>query len=118
MKENLTDIKSREDIKAFLAEFYQKAQNDDVIGVKFKDVDMGEHIELISDFWDSILFGTNRYQGDPFGKHIPMELEEQHFTRWVKLFTETADAMFSGNTIEEMKTRGKTIAGVFQHKLT
>jgi hemoglobin len=118
MNENLSDIRNREDIKLFLANFYNKAKSDDVIGEKFKDINMNEHIELIADFWDSILFGTNRYQGDPFGKHIPMKLEPHHFTSWVKMFTETADQMFSGDVVEEMKNRGKTIAGVFQHKLT
>jgi len=118
MKESLSDIKNRDDIKSFLAVFYNKAQNDDVIGEKFKDINMGEHIELIADFWDSILFGTNRYHGDPFGKHIPMKLDPQHFSSWVEIFTETADEMFSGDVVDELKNRGITIAGVFQHKLT
>lgn len=118
MIENLPEIKSREDIKTFLSEFYLRAQNDDVIGEKFKDLNMDEHIEVIADFWDSILFGSNNYNGDPFGKHIPMKLEEKHFTRWVEIFLGTADEMYSGDIVNEMKTRGKTIAQVFQHKLT
>jgi hemoglobin len=118
MKENLPEIKSREDLKTFLSEFYNNAQNDDVIGEKFKDLNMDEHIEVIADFWDSILFGSNSYKGDPFGKHIPMKLEDQHFTRWVEIFVQTADEMYTGDIVEEMKTRGKTIAQVFQHKLT
>jgi hemoglobin len=81
MKEFLSDINSREDIKKFLAVFYQKAQQDDIIGEKFKNIKMDEHIELIADFWGTILFGTSRYHGNPFEKHIPMALAESHLTR-------------------------------------
>lgn len=114
----MPDIQSRKDIKSFLSVFYERAQNDSVIGEKFKHIDMTHHIELIVNFWDSILFGSNNYHGDPFGKHIPMNLEAKHFSRWVDIFTQTADEMYGGAIADEMKNRAKTIAGVFQHKLT
>ncbi len=117
MQEVLTDINSRDDIKSILINFYQVAQEDDVISEKFLDLNMDEHIEVIINFWDSIIFGTNTYQGDPFGKHISMGLEEKHFTRWLKLFTDQIDSQYQGKNADEMKLRGKTIAQIFQHKL-
>jgi len=118
MGSKLLDIQTREDIKRFLSRFYDKAQKDDVLVEKFSNLDMAQHIEVITDFWDSILFGSNRYLGDPFGKHVPMQLKEIHFNRWVMLFTETADELFVGDVVSEMKHRATTIAQVFKYKLT
>jgi len=118
MQDLPSDIKSRDDIKSLLVKFYQEAQHDEVIGEKFININMDEHIEVIVNFWDSIIFGTNTYQGDPFGKHISMGLEEKHFTRWLKLFTDLIDKHYQGQNADEMKLRGKTIAQIFQHKLS
>ena len=117
MHEVLTDINSRDDIKSLLIIFYQLARKDDVIGENFLDLNMDEHIEVIINFWDSIIFGTNTYQGDPFSQHISMGLEERHFTRWLKLFIDQIDSQYQGKNADEMKLRGKTIAQIFQHKL-
>ena len=112
------DIENRDDIVSLLKMFYQKAQTDDVIGSKFIGIDMHQHIEVIADFWDSILFGANTYKGDPFGKHIPLDLHQTDFDRWVQLFTETVDANYEGTVAEEAKMRGRTISKIFQHKLS
>ena len=111
------DISSRDDIIPLLQIFYARAGADDLLGEKFANVKMDEHIELIADFWETVLFGTRSYQGDPFGKHVPLALEPPHFDRWVEIFTATIDEFFGGPKAEEMKMRGQTIAQVFQHKL-
>ncbi len=112
------DITNRDDLVKLLIEFYTLAVKDDVIGSKFANLAMEEHIEIIADFWDSILFGTNQYQGDPFGKHIPLDLKSAHFKKWLELFNTTVDEMFSGPNAREAKHRASTIARVFQYKLT
>ncbi len=114
---NKPDISSRKDIVPFLESFYTRAQADELIGEKFAHINMATHIELIADFWETVLFGTRSYQGDPFAKHIPMALKPLHFDRWVEIFTATVDDFFTGPKAEEMKMRGQTIAQVFQHKL-
>ena len=111
------DISNRSDIVALLQHFYKKATADPVIGVKFKDLDMDDHIETIADFWEMILLGGAKYKGDPFGKHIPLNLQPEHFSIWVNLFHETVNEMFVGTNAEEAKTRASTISKVFQHKL-
>jgi hemoglobin len=110
-------ITSREDIVFLLTDFYKKAQADPLIGSKFEHLNMSEHIQTIADFWDSILFGANTYQGDPFGKHIPLQLKPQDFDRWLELFTGTIDEHYKGAVAEEAKHRASTIARVFQSKL-
>ena len=113
----MKDIENREDIVKLLTSFYAKASQDEIIGSKFDHLNMEEHIEVIANFWASILFGANNYKGDPFGKHVPLDLHKADFDRWVELFTETVDAYFSGTVADEAKLRGQTISKIFQHKL-
>ncbi len=113
----MTDIQDRKDLLNLLREFYSRAIKDPLIGEKFDDLEMDHHIDIIADFWDSVLFGTFKYQGDPFGKHIPLALKKEDFARWIILFHKTIDDMFAGDKSEEAKSRASTIAKVFQFKL-
>ncbi len=117
MSANKKDISSRDDIVSLLNEFYSKAQKDDIIGDKFNHLNMAEHTQIIADFWDGILFGTNRYQGDAFGKHLELNLGAKDFDRWISLFNQTIDKNYSGPIADEAKRRAGTIAQVFQYKL-
>lgn len=78
---------------------------------------MDQHLQIIADSRDSILFGNRKYQGDPFGKHRHLKLSKDHFDRWIELFFETIDEMFVGEKAEEAKQRANTISQVFQFKL-
>ena len=117
MSQDLTDITSRDDLVNFLEIFYSRAQADPVIGEKFAHLDMSNHIQTIADFWHTVLFGSQTYQGDPFGKHLSLKLQRAHFDRWLTLFTSTIDEMFAGPIANEAKHRAGTIAKVFQYKL-
>jgi hemoglobin len=117
MNTYLTDISSRDDIVSLLNEFYEKAQADDIIGNKFTHLNMAQHTQVIADFWDGILFGSNSYKGDPFGKHLKLNLAAKDFDRWVELFDQTINDSFKGPVAEEAKARAGTIAQVFKHKL-
>lgn len=102
----MQDIKSRADIDALLRAFYAKALTDEVIGYIFTNVaklDLKHHLPIIGDFWDSILFGKKGYQQrelNPMQIHLQLNeksaLTYAHFKRWLKLFNETVDEMFTG----------------------
>ena len=117
MSANINDISSRDDIVSLLNEFYVEAQNDEIIGNKFTHLNMAHHTQVIADFWDGILFGTNNYSGDPFGKHLDLNLATIDFERWIFLFNQTIDSNYSGPIADEAKHRAGTIAQVFQYKL-
>jgi hemoglobin len=117
MNNNLPDISSRDDIVLLLNEFYGHAQKDPIIGDKFDHINIKEHTEIIANFWDSVLFGTNLYHGDPFGKHLNLKLAAKDFTKWLSLFNQTIDKNYRGPIADEAKYRAGTIAKVFQHKL-
>jgi len=50
-------------INLFMRPFYERALEDDVIGYIFEiaGLDLDKHLPVISDFWESVLFGTSDY---------------------------------------------------------
>jgi hemoglobin len=79
-----------------VAAFYAKARRDEIIGPVFNRVIPAErwpeHIATITDFWWSMLLGTQRYMGRPMPKHLAIpELGDAHFQRWLTLFKQTAE---------------------------
>jgi hemoglobin len=121
------DIRSRADIDALVEAFYRKALVDDVIGFIFTDVakiDLEKHLPLIADFWDSILFGSSVYAQHGHSPilvhallHKKQPLTEEHFNRWLTLFSQTVDELFSGAVAEEAKQRARGIAGFMQKQI-
>lgn len=117
MSNKLQDIAGRDDLVHFLNEFYAKAQADPIIGNKFNGLDMSAHIQHIADFWDSMMFGGQNFKGNPFGKHIPLNLKAEDFGRWLELFELTVESMFQGTKATEIINRAHSIATIFQYKL-
>ncbi|KAB1073131.1 group III truncated hemoglobin [Methylobacterium planeticum] len=110
-------------LAAFLAAFYAKVRQDDMIGPVFAraipDSDWPRHLAVIQDFWSSVLLKSGRYKGNPFGKHQALGgLEPAHFARWLGLFEDTAHAVFepavAGTMIERAHRIGDSLkAGLF-----
>ena len=64
----MLDIESKDDIILLVNEFYTKIQIDPIIGYIFTDVaklDWNVHLPKMYSFWESILFGTGSYKGNP-----------------------------------------------------
>lgn len=113
----MRDFETRKDIEEMLQEFYDRATKDPLIGPKFKDIDMKEHIPVIVDFWESILFGTSKYQRNAFERHIRLDLKREHFERWLSIFEETVRARFRGKKADHSIYRAQSIAQIFSSKL-
>ena len=111
------DIEQREDLTVLLTTFYARASEDTYLAQKFADIDMPSHIPVIVDFWEAILLGGKNYSGNPFNKHVVLDLKKEHFERWVHLFKDTIDSLHSGKRAEDAKFRANTIATLFQNKL-
>jgi hemoglobin len=79
-------------IRACVKRFYEKGDADPVLGPIFAKTihETGPHLEIVSNFWSHALLGTTRYQGTPFGVHVNLPLEVEHFGRWLSLFIEAA----------------------------
>lgn len=113
----MNDILSRKEIETLVTEFYARVRKDELLAPVFAHLDWPHHLPVMFNFWSSVLLGDMSYTGSPFPKHVGLQINEQHFQRWLKLFMETVDANFSGPIAAEAKTRAHTIAQVFMHKL-
>jgi hemoglobin len=117
---------AKEHIEAMVYRFYTKVLADDVIGSIFIDK-LGDdlerkrwqaHLKLISSFWISIAFGERVYNGSPLAPHLKLEgLKKEHFKQWLKLFSETTDAMYEPGLAHMFQKRATIIAGNFMRNL-
>lgn len=118
------DIENIDDIKLLVDSFYKKVIPDKTIGYFFTEVvkfDWEVHLPVMYSFWDSILFGTMNYKGNPMIKHIEMNkkenLHKEHFDQWMKLWGETIDELFVGEKANEAKKRAGSIGQLMQYKI-
>ena len=117
----MKDIQNRDDIDRLMRRFYARAIADEVIGFIFTDVaklDLEQHLPIIGDFWETMLFRTGNYSRhgrNPLEVHGKLNektpLLPLHFERWLLIFGETVDELFEGETAAFIKMRAKAIAG-------
>lgn len=122
MKES--DIKNKEDVKLLVDSFYEKVLKDEVIGYLFTEVarlNVAEHMPVMYSFWSSILLGENSYKGNPMDKHFALnekeKLKKEHFERWLKLWHETINELFTGDVANEAKNRANQIGQLMLFKM-
>lgn len=118
------DIDDRADIERLVRAFYAKALTDTMIGYLFTDVaklDLEAHVPVISDFWETVLFGTGGYSGGAFAVHQQLDakspLRGGHFERWITLWTQTVDELFAGPNAEQAKAHARRVARAFDRRL-
>ncbi len=118
------DITSRKDIELLIKSFYDKVIKDDTIGFIFNDVakvNWENHFPIMYDFWETLLLDAALYSKNAMEVHYTlnriMPFEEKHFTRWLHLFSETVDELFSGETATMAKKKAKSIADLMQFKM-
>lgn len=111
------DIESREDLEFLLSKFYEIAMTDEVIWHYFNKVvvlDLEEHLPRIVSFWEKVLFDKPVYFGNPMEIHKDIHkksaFEKKHFDKWVEIFEQTTDRLFSGATAETAKAKANVIA--------
>ena len=80
------------EISTLVDRFYAKVRLDPTIGPIFNQAieDWPAHLALLKNFWSTVLLTTGRYKGDPMMTHLQLPLEQDHFERWLTLFSETA----------------------------
>jgi hemoglobin len=118
------DIASRADIKPLVDSFYERVRADELLGPIFDDVahtDWARHVPKMYDFWQGVLFGVAGFRGNPLAIHRDLArrvpLGDLEFGRWIGLFHESVDALFSGPCAEDAKARAVRIAAVMQHHI-
>lgn len=116
------DIATRADVVRLVDTFYERVRADDLLGPIFDSVartDWVVHLPKMYDFWDTVLFGSPAYHGQPLGVHVALStrvaLGETEFQRWLGLFIANVDALFAGHMADEAKLRAGRIAAVMLH---
>lgn len=111
------DITTREDVYLLVSSFYDKVKKDKVLGPFFEVIeDWDEHLEKLTDFWQSNLFLKTRYYGNPLEAHIKADnandnaISELHFGLWLNLWFETIDSLFEGDIAQNAKQRARKMA--------
>ena len=121
------DIGNRNDIEKLISEFYKKMLDDMVLGYIFTDVakvNLEEHLPVICDFWENILFNKPAYKrrSEVIEVHLRLnsriKLKKGHFTRWLYLFKSTLDELYDGTVASKAKKRADSIAILMQKKLS
>ncbi len=115
-----TDIQTLDDVQLLVDSFYGKVQQDQQLGPIFKaniQDRWPQHLAKMYSFWQTILLDEHTYDGRPFPPHARLPIDKVHFDRWLLLFHETVDELFQGTVAEEAKSRGNTMATLFQIKL-
>lgn len=110
------DLATRRDVSALVRAFAGAVATDDLLGPVFAaaDVDRPDHLEIVTDFWMEQLFGGPMSRRNPLRAHEPVlaraPLDDEHFARWLELFTATVDEHFAGPVAELAKERARTMA--------
>ncbi|MDO5751518.1 group III truncated hemoglobin [Arthrobacter sp.] len=119
------DISSREDILTLVETFYTRAFADDLIGRIFTDVvhmDLPRHMPIMADFWQTVLFKAGLYSRNALKIHFDVHAREpltlEHFNRWLQVWTNTVDELFSGEKAEMAKVQAHLIAGSLHRRVT
>jgi len=118
------DLVGRADIERLVNTFYDRVQRDETLGFIFNEiagVDWTAHLPKMYAFWETVLFRSGEYSGNPLAAHIrlgsrtPMGLAQ--FERWISLFQESVDALFEGENAEHIKRCAEDMAHVFHSRV-
>ena len=120
----MNDIQDRSDIELLINSFYDKVKIDDTIGFIFNQAigtDWSHHLPVMYNFWDMVLFSKPGYGGNPTQKHVDLDkkiqLNKEHFDRWLELWNATIDGLFAGENADQAKNRGMLMANMISIKV-
>ena len=120
----LRDIESTKDIEQLVGNFYSKVLEDETISRFFKDhmtIQLEDHLPVMYNFWTSVILNTANYKGNPIVSHIQLnrkaELKDIHFAKWLELWDQTIDTLFSGKNADTAKQKAKLMATLMKHKI-
>lgn len=120
----MRDIETREDILLLLTAFYDLLLKDPTISYIFTDVakiNMKEHLPVIVDFWEMVLFDVPVYKKNAIQPHLILnqqsKFEKHHFSTWLSYFDKTVNELFCGKNAFLAIQKAKSIATIMQIKM-
>lgn len=120
------DIQNRKDIRKLVSIFYEKLLKDEEfehIFLEVAQIDVLAHLDIIVDFWESVLFQAGKYKRNLLEIHLDLNqqynygLNERHFNNWLAIFNTTVDELFEGEKAKDAKDRALSIATIIKMKI-
>lgn len=113
-----TDIQNREDVSLLVTTFYGRVRKNPEIGNFFNEMiqDWPEHLEKLTDFWETNLFMVSKFRGNPMLAHKKVDdsfnhaIEQRHFGEWLNMWFSTIDELFEGERANLAKNRARNMA--------
>lgn len=122
-------IENRDDVSFLVHQFYAKIRADKEIGFYFNELisDWDAHLEKLTDFWETNLFGVRKYKGNPHAVHNEVDahfdekITPNEFGIWLNHWFQTIDEHFEGENAETLKRRARKMStflymSMFQHR--
>lgn len=116
----MNTIESRDDINILVNSFYAKIRKDELLGPIFNahiaENQWPVHLDKLTDFWETNLFGVAKFKGCPSSKHVNVDanlgysIEQYHFGRWLNLWFETIDELYQGELAFKAKESARKMA--------
>ena len=111
-------LNNRAEINLLIKTFYAKVRKDDLLGPVFNTQvkDWPEHLERLTDFWETNLLFRRVYKGNPLKAHIDTDrrvgqsITSGHFGRWLQLWFETIDKDFHGEHADRAKNHARKMS--------
>lgn len=112
------DLDSKENIKIFVEDFYDKVLDDPILAHIFTDVakiNIEEHFLKIRSYWEKMLLKDPAYKNHMMNIHRAVHANfpftDEEFERWVALFLATLDeGNYEGPMTERARKLATTIA--------
>lgn len=94
--------------------FYAKVREDAVLGQVFNNAvgHWDEHFETLTKFWSSVMLTSGQYKGNPMAVHTKLAavIKTPMFDRWLGLWKETTEEMFTPEVAAQFQDRAERIA--------
>ena len=122
--QTLPDLLDRSGIELLVNSFYDTVRADNTLGFIFEKiagVNWKTHLPKMYSFWETVLFRTGGYKGNPLAAHAKLapltEMGKDQFDRWLQLFEATVDTHFAGENAEHIKRCAADMANVIYSKI-
>lgn len=117
-------IENREDVGFLVRSFYAKVRSDKLLAPIFNTIiaedQWEEHLEKLTDFWETNLFGVIKFKGNPGKAHQEVDkyfnhsISPEHFGRWINLWITTINENFQGEKAEKAMESARKM-GTYQY---
>ncbi len=125
IQQQLPDVTDRSQLFFIVTTFYDAVRVDPEIGPIFNAAipDWEPHLQKITDFWATHLFGDKNYNGNPVLVHqqLDQQLEESitphHFGTWMFHWLHAINSHFAGPNAEILKDKARKIQTILYMKI-